>query len=154
MPRQRIGMKKIRDVIRLKSTTSLSDRQIARALNISRPVVAKYWQGFVNSGLRPEQIQEMADSDLLRLIEPAKNKETSKYQQLARYFPSYVLELKRTGVTLQRLWEEYKYEHPDGLQYSQFCYHFQRWRECGEVRMHLENHQVVDGPVQLSCGAA
>ena len=52
MARQRIGMKKIRDVIRLKSSTTLSDRQIARALNISRPVVGKYWQGFLDSGLR------------------------------------------------------------------------------------------------------
>jgi transposase len=30
-------------------------------------------------------------------------------------------ELKRKGVTLQLLWQEYKATHPDGLQYSQFC---------------------------------
>jgi transposase len=143
MARQRIGMKKIRDVVRLKSTTTLSDRQIARALNISRPVVAKYWQGFVASGVRLEQIQDMPDSDLLRLIEPPKRQESSAYRQLAQYFPYFVLELKRTGVTLQRLWEEYKQKHPEGLQYSQFCYHFQRWRENDEVRMHLE-HRAGD----------
>ena len=62
-------MKKIRDVIRLKSTTELSERQIARALSISRPVVAKYWQGFLSSGLAYEQVGEMADSDLVRLVE-------------------------------------------------------------------------------------
>ena len=143
MARQRIGMKKIRDVIRLKSSSTLSDRQIARALNISRPVVGKYWQGFLDSGLRIEQIQEMADSDLLRMIEPPKIEKSTKYRQLAQYFPYFFLELKRTGVTLQRLWEEYKQKHPDGLQYSQFCYHFQRWRECSEVRMHLK-HKTGD----------
>ena len=69
MARKRTGMKKIREVIRLKSTTEMSDRQIARALNISRPVVAKYWQSFNSSGLLFEQIEEMADSALVRMIE-------------------------------------------------------------------------------------
>ena len=68
MARKRIGMKKIRDVIRLKSTTDLSERQIARALSISRPVVAKYWEGFLASGLAYELIAEMADSELERLL--------------------------------------------------------------------------------------
>jgi transposase len=136
-------MKKIRDVIRLKSNSALSDRQIARALNISRPVVGKYWQGFLGSGLGFEQVEEMADSDLLRLIEKPKIEKSTKYRQLAQYFPHFVVELKRTGVTLQHLWEEYKQKHPEGLQYSQFCYHFQRWRESCEVRMHLE-HKAGD----------
>jgi biotin operon repressor len=143
MARQRIGMKKIRDVIRLKSNSALSDRQIARALNISRPVVGKYWQGFLDSGLEFEQVEEMTDSDLLRLIEKPKIEKSTKYRQLAQYFPYFVVELKRTGVTLQHLWEEYKQKHPEGLQYSQFCYHFQRWRESCEVRMHLE-HKAGD----------
>jgi transposase len=136
-------MKKIRDVIRLKSNSALSDRQIARALNISRPVVGKYWQGFLDSGLEFEQVEEMTDSDLLRLIEKPKIEKSTKYRQLAQYFPYFVVELKRTGVTLQHLWEEYKQKHPEGLQYSQFCYHFQRWRESCEVRMHLE-HKAGD----------
>ena len=83
MPRKRIGMKKIREVIRLKTTTAMSDRQIARALNISRPVVEKYWQDFNSSGLLFEQIEEMADSELLRLpVEKPRIEKCSKYQQL------------------------------------------------------------------------
>ncbi len=35
---------------------------------------------------------------------------------------------KRTGITLQLLWLEYKEEHPYGLQYSQFCERYRRWR--------------------------
>lgn len=85
----------------------------------------------------------MADSDLLRLIEPPKIEKSSKYRQLAQYFPYFFLELKRIGMTLQHLWEEYKQKHPDGLRYSQFCYHFQRWRESCEVRIHLK-HKASD----------
>ena len=143
MARKRTGMKKIREVIRLKSTTKMSDRQIARALNISRPVVVKYWQGFNSSGLVFEQIEEMADSALVRLIEKPRIEKCSKYQQLVQYFPYFVMELQRTGVTLQLLWEEYKQKHLEGFQYSQFCYHFLMWRNASEVRMHIK-HKAGD----------
>ncbi len=36
-------------------------------------------------------------------------------------------ELKRKGVTLQLLWLEYKTQHPDGYQYTQFCEHYRTW---------------------------
>jgi len=124
MARKRTGMKKIREVIRLKSTTEMSNRQIARALSISRPAAYKYWQGFKASGLSYEEIKDMADSVLLRIIEKPSIKKNRKYEELAEHFPHYVIELKRTGVTLQLLWEEYKKKHPVGYQYSQFCYHF------------------------------
>jgi transposase len=38
-------------------------------------------------------------------------------------------ELRRKGVTLELLWQEYKAEQPDGLQYSAFCDHYRRWRQ-------------------------
>jgi len=143
MARKRIGMKKIRRVIELKSGTEMSDRQIARALNISRPLVGRYWEGFRESELRVEEITEMADSELLRKITKPSVKKSRKYLQLLDYFPSYVIELRRKGVTLQLLWEEYKEKHAEGFQYSQFCYHFQQWRNASEVRMHIK-HKAGD----------
>ena len=40
-------------------------------------------------------------------------------------------ELRRKGVTLQLLWQEYKEAHPasDGYQYSQFCQRYRDWRQ-------------------------
>ncbi len=143
MARTRIGMKKIRDVIRLKSTTEMSERQVAKALSISRPVVAKYWNGFLASGLAYEQIAEMADSELLRMVEKPKVGKSAKYQEMSRYFPHIVIELKRKGVTLHLLWQDYKQEHPGGYQYSQFCYHFTSWKNTSEVRMHIK-HKAGD----------
>ena len=146
MARKRISMKKMREVIRLKMSNDFSDRQIARALNISRPVVAKYWREFQTSGLKFEQIETMADSKLLQILEkrPRVQKQTcDKYKRLAKYFPYLLKELKRKGVTLNLLWDEYKQKHPDGYQYSQFCYHFQVWRGASEVRMHI-NHKAGD----------
>ena len=41
------------------------------------------------------------------------------------------------------LWKEYQKQHPDGYSYSQFCYHFQVWRNASKVTMHIE-HKVGD----------
>jgi len=143
MARQSTSMKKIREVIRLKSTTLLSDRQIARALNISRPVVAKYWRGFCESDLSADSLEQITDSVLIKAIEKPRTEASSKYRELCQYFPYYVTELKRPGVTIHLLWEEYKRKHPGGFQYSQFCYHFQMWRSGSEVGMHIK-HKAGD----------
>ena len=36
-------------------------------------------------------------------------------------------ELRRKGVTLALLWEEYKTVHPEGMQYSWFCARYRAW---------------------------
>ena len=92
MARRRTSMKKIREVIRLKSTTTLSDRQIARALNISRPVVAKYWRGFAGSDLSFYSIEDIPDSTLVEAIEKPRVEATGKYQELCQYFPYFITE--------------------------------------------------------------
>jgi transposase len=138
-------MKKIRSLIRLKSTGGMSDRQIARALQIARPLVGKYWQAFLAVGLSAEQVDGMPDSALMATLEagphgaPSQGRQDVRYLRLSEKFPHFAAELKRTGMTLQRLWQEYLAENPDGFRYSQFCYHFQRWRESSQVRMHLEH---------------
>lgn len=136
-------MKKIREIIRFKETTNMSDRKIARALNISRPVVAQYLKDFNASGLTYEETKDIPDSRFLALFEKQRNKRCSKYEDISKLFPYFVMELKKTGVTLMILWNEYQKENPDGYSYSQFCYHFQVWRNASKVTMHIE-HKVGD----------
>lgn len=133
-------MKRIREIIRMKSQLQMSDRQVARALNVSRPVVAKYWQAFQDSELSYERIAQMADSGLLGLLQAAPPPpKDSRYEQLAVHFPHFLVELQCTGVTLQLLWEEYKKTNPDGFQYTQFCCHYRKWRDSTEVKMHIKH---------------
>ena len=143
MPRKRTSMKKIRDIIRLKETTDMSERQIAKALNVARTVVARYLNDFYKSGLNYEQIDEMADSELLSILEKRKVEKNEQYEKLSTQFPYFVKELKRKGVTLNLLWKEYKKKCPDGYGNSQFCYHFQMWRNASEITMHM-NHKAGD----------
>jgi len=105
-------MKKIREIIRFKETTDMSVRKIALALKISRPVVAQYIKDFKTSGLAYEEIKSMPDSEFLALFEKQRNKRCSKHEKLSKLFPHFVTELKRTGVTLMTLWNEYQKEHP------------------------------------------
>ena len=44
-------------------------------------------------------------------------------------------ELKRKGVTLFLLWQEYKAATPDGLQYSWFCHTYRAWAQKLELVM-------------------
>lgn len=136
-------MEKIREIIRLKELGHLSERAISRALKISRPVVKQYLIETEKSGLDYAAIKEMPDSALLEILSGNTPGRSDRYQTLSSQFEYYCKELKRTGVTLQLLWEEYRQQHPDGYQYSQFCYHFQNWRSSDELSMHIE-HKAGD----------
>jgi transposase len=52
-------------------------------------------------------------------------------------------ERQRKGVTLMLLWQEYKSQHPSGLQYSQFCDLYNRWRGRQDVVLR-QNHAPGD----------
>ena len=64
MGRRRTRVSKIRDIIRYRMTTELSERQIARALEVSRTVVARTLQAYGTSGLTWAEVPQMADSVL------------------------------------------------------------------------------------------
>jgi len=139
MGRRRTGVNKVRDIIRYSQTTDMSERQIARALGISRTVVARTLQTFHVSGLEYPAVEQLPDSELQQNVQRGKTLQDGfRYTALADRFPEMVVELKKKGVTLQWLWELYIHEHPQGYQYSQYCLHFHRWRRSEEVSMHIE----------------
>lgn len=139
MGRRRTGVNKLRDIIRYRYSTDLSERQIARALKLSRTVVAKTLRALRSSGLQEDQVQQMPDSQLVAALEQGKTAPpNARYAALAEGFPAMVVELKKKGVTLQSLWDSYIREHPEGYQYSQYCLHFHRWRQAEQVSMHID----------------
>jgi transposase len=132
-------VKKVRDIIRYSYTTDLSVRQIARALGISRTVVAKTVVAFQLSGLEYSAVDQLPDSDLVKCLGNEKPPQGgSRYGELVALFPEMVVELKKKGMTLEWLWQRYLHEHPGGYQYSQFWLHFHQWRKSEEVSMHIE----------------
>jgi len=138
MSRSRISMNKIREVLRLHEN-KLSNRQIARALNISRPVVGEYLAKFTESGLSYSSIKKMSDVDLLKIFENSWQEKSDNYRILSEKFEYFTKELKKTGVRLKCLWKEYKEENPTGYSYSRCCYHYQVWCNASQLTMHLDH---------------
>ena len=104
MGRRRTGVNKVRDIIRYSQTTDLSERQIARALGISRTVVARTLQTFRASGLEYPEVEQLPDSQLQENLERGKTPhDGARYTALAERFPKMLVELKKKGVTLQWL---------------------------------------------------
>jgi len=132
-------MKKIREIVRLEETSKLSQRQIAQALGISRPVVSDYLAKIKTAGLTFADIEKMPDETLTDILQNNKTQDNKRYESLQEKFSHFTKELKRVGVTRHILWEEYILENPDGFSYSQFCYHFQVWQNMSEITMHLEH---------------
>ena len=120
MSNRRISMQKVKEVIRLQEQTGLKIRAIARALNISRPAVDSYLTRFKATGLKYNDIKDMTDDKVKDLFIQKEPYKFRKLEILYGRFEYMAKELKRTGVTLQLLWEEYKKEYPNGYESSQF----------------------------------
>jgi transposase len=128
MPAERAPMRKVREVLRLKHALGASERDIAVSVGISRSTVAEYLRRAGVIGITWPVPAGLDDSELeRRLFTPA-----SFDEHPARPLPewSYIhRELKRRGVTLLLLWEEYRAEHADGYGYSRFCDLYGDWRK-------------------------
>lgn len=119
-------MRKIRDVLRYRHSTDLSLEAIARALNLSKGVVAKYLKLATAVGLGWPLPDDLDDAALERRLYQQSAARTSAFTE-----PDYAnvhQELKRKGVTLILLWEEYRAATGDAAyQYTAFCTRYRCW---------------------------
>lgn len=128
MPTQRVSMRKIRDILRLKHCAGLSIRQIARSLNLSVGVVSKYLAAATAAGLSWPLEEAFDDSALERLLAGQIASQSPKFFAEPD-FPYIHLELKRKGVTRLLLWQEYAAAFPlNHYRYTQFCVLYKEWR--------------------------
>lgn len=126
-------MRKLKDALRLKLEGGQSHQQIASALGISKGVVTKYVGLAVAAGLDWSTVSEMDESALERRLLPAPR--PSDVYAPADYGRIHQ-ELRRKGMTLALLWEEYcaqvgcehDPDHPvKPWRYSQFCENYRQF---------------------------
>lgn len=127
MAGQRIDIMDLKQIIQLKGK-GYSNRYIARQLGVSRNTVNGYVQGFTAQSLSYDELDGLSEHELADLFPQADHKDSTRYEQLASYFPEFAQELRKTGCTLQVLWRRYLDHHPDGYRYTQFTHHFTRWK--------------------------
>lgn len=68
-----------------------------------------------------------------------KKKEDDRSVDFERRLPELLLELGKTGVTRQLLWQEYRQKRPDGYGYTQFCERFKAYTRLQDAVMHFEH---------------
>lgn len=123
MPKQRMSLPMIKDVIRLKWHARLSHESIATTLNVSKGVVAKYVGLASAAGLDWETVQDWSEQRLSTALLP---RSTTSQPFVEPDWGRIHRELDRKGMTLMLLWQEYVASHPEQRtwRYTQFCEHY------------------------------
>ena len=130
MAKQRLSMRKIKEVLRLSSHGELSARQVAHSLNISRSAVKQYQERAKKAGLAWPLPDTLSDQELEQKLFPPPLVLEAPAQALPdfEYVYQELKNHKKFNLTLDLLWQEYKEQHPEGYQYSQFCELYRRYR--------------------------
>jgi len=118
-----MDIRMIKDILRLKQSGGLSHEAIARSLSISKGVVAKYISLAGAAGLDWQATAELDEAALERRLLGRSEVET---RVVEADFARVHVELRRKGVTLMLLWQEYRavFEGRRTWAYTQFCEHY------------------------------
>ena len=138
MPAARLSMRKIKEVLRLKLSCGLTFSQIAASCGIGRSTVAEYLRRANAVGLQWPLPEDWDDDHLEAVLFRLDGPQPAGTRTLPDW-PEIHQALKIKGVTLSLLWEEYKAAHPDGYQYSQFCFHYRKWARLLDLVMRQEH---------------
>ena len=129
MAAKRLKMNKLKEILRLSLGRGLSQRKVARALGVGNGTVSEYLGRAKAAGVGWPLPAELEDEERLEaaVLSPAKVAEAG-----GREKPDVKwihVELRRDGVTLSLLWQEYLKANPGGYQYSQYCEIYRRHRK-------------------------
>ncbi len=136
MAQKRLSMRKAKEILRLKYELGLSNRQIARSCSVSRRTVAEYIRRAEEFGIT-WPIPEGTDDPRLEEFLFGKKTPLSGAKRPLPDMDYIHRELRKKGVTLQLLWEEYRETYPEGYQLTQFCEYYSRWRKTLHPTMRL-----------------
>ncbi len=128
-------MRKTREILRLKWQHERSHREIARALAVGVGTVSDVGKRAKQAGIETwRAVDALTDDELDRRLYAEQPRAPTPNRPKAD--PAKVhLELRRPGVTLRLLHEEYLAAHPDGYGYTQYVAHYNEWASRQRVVM-------------------
>jgi len=128
MKRRKLSMRRIKEILRLYHEHKLSNRNIGRSCKISPTTVGEYIKTARLAEIDLKKVLELDDESIYSLLYPEKKIEESKIKQMPDM--NYLNEeLKKKGVTIQLLWEEYRSNNPEGYSRSQFFNLYGDWSQ-------------------------
>ncbi|MDU1891332.1 MAG: IS21 family transposase [Dysgonomonas sp.] len=116
---------------------------ISSAFELSRNTVRRYVRLFQESGIPMEQLLSMPASRIQEMFGGSGERGRTPSQrqtELEALLPEYAARLKRKGVTVKSLFEEYSREYPDGYRHASFGIYLQRYRLVSRAVGHVEHY--------------
>src|SRR5262252_270102 len=126
MPAERASMRCVREILRLRAE-ELSDRAIARSTGLARSTVREYVGRTKAAGLAWPLPPELSDTALEALLFGRTGVAPGTRRKPEPDWASLHRELRRPGVKLMLLWQEYRATQPEGYGYSRFCELYEGW---------------------------
>ncbi len=136
MTQERLTLRKIREILRLKQEVGLSNRAIARACKLSNSTVGEYLRRARQASISWPLPDGLDEEELYRKLFPEAEEEARTDRPLPDW-EEIRRELSRKGVTLRLLWIEYQEKHADGYGYTQFCEYYRRWSKAHALEARL-----------------
>src|SRR5690606_7359426 len=120
-----ITMRQLRQTLRLHLEAGLSLRECSRVLGIGKTTIGDIVRNARAAGVDWATAQGLSDEELeARLYRPAVPRSARHLEPDYAYIHQ---ELKRPGVTLQLLWEEYARSNELAYKYTSFCVKYREW---------------------------
>jgi len=128
MPAERVSMRRVREILRLKYECGISDRAIAVAVGVARSTVRLCLDRVAVAGLSWPLPATVSDQRLEALLfAPLGGSQPGHRHKAEPDWTAVHHELRRPGVTLLLLWEEYRAIHSSGYGYSRWCELYRSW---------------------------
>ena len=121
MPAKReLSMRQLRHLLRLHHD-GVSAREIGRRLGVARSTIQDNLKRAAAAGLAWPLADDITDEALETRLFGRAGVTQGQRRRVEPDWPAMARELKRPGVTMSILWEEYREVHPEGYGYSRFC---------------------------------
>lgn len=141
MAQERLPMRKIREILRLRWCLGYGVRQTAASVGLSTGVVSRTTTRAAAAGLDWKAAEALCEAELeRRLYGPVVAAGTARAEPDVTRMET---ELRRPGMTLELLHLEYLAEHPSGLRYTAFCDRYRRWKRRQRVTLR-QPHKAGD----------
>ena len=127
MPTKRLTMRRIHRLMTLHFGAGAGTRVIARELGISHSTVREYLARITAAGITWPLPVAVTDETLERQLFANGGVRAGARHYAAPDWAVVARELKRPGVNLMILWEEYRAAHADGYAYSRYCQLFREF---------------------------
>ncbi len=136
-------MSKIRRVLQLLHEANLSQREAARAAGVGKTCVSDIASRARAAGLSWTQARELDDDTLQARLHPAPVARSARH--LEPDWSELHQQLKRPGVTLQLLWEEYQLAHDGrGLPIEIYCFSSNKnWAPYESIQADIFDHLLA-----------